>query len=409
MVIRFFILFLLFSLQAYSGIEKIYEVRKKITLTYQEHELYRPKLEIRDYVQHVQQYGDSFEFSDFQLKLWYFLGKIEAYIYLKQRKRENLVISRNAFYLCKYFGYEENNSNKFLKLLGVKGKNLTFSKKSRTQTQQDIQKEEESYTYQKDTSIDEAMDASLSWEEETGDGESEVDQSSEVSTEEIGGENIDDIDKEWEDTGGDDIELPDDGDDMELPDDGDVSDRLEDNDEPEQVGKLGKKFAFGYSYISWQELISLVNQGNLNSSAVLNFRGHSLGINFEFLDLGRFHIHTHAHFVYGISNTETEPNSSFDFFEANTPSIGATFGLGLKYDIEKNKLSLGLGVDALYRQSSFQTLGTGNTYTTDRETFLGISPYLDIENRFGNFAFFTRTGYADQSLYWQLGMHLYVF
>ncbi len=403
MVIRFFILFLFFSFQASAGIEKIYEVKKKITLTYQEHELYRPELEIKNYVQHVQQYGDSFEFSEFQLKLWYFLGKIEAYIYLKKRKRENLLISRNAFYLCKYFGYEENNSNKFLRLLGVKGKNLSFSKKNKTR--QEKLEEEDSYTYQKDTSIDEAMDASLSWEEEGGDIYSDQDES-EQEVEEVPVEDdaIDDLGSDW-DASGDDIELPDDGDDE------DISDRLEDNDETEKVGKLEKKFAFGYSYITWQELISLVNAGGSNSSAVLNFRGHSLGINFEFLDIGRFHFHTHAHFIYGVSNTETEANALFYFLEANTPSIGGTFGLGLKFDIEKNKLSVGLGVDALYRQTAFESLGDPalNTFSTDRETFLGISPYLDFESRFGRFGFFTRTGYADQSLYWQLGMHLYVF
>jgi len=394
---RYFLLFILFSTQAYSGIEKIYEVRKKISMTYQEHELYKPNLEIKDYIQYVQQYGDSFEFSDFQLKLWYFLGKIEAYIYLKKRKRQNLVMSRNAFYLCKFFGYEENNSNKFLKLLGVKGKKLNFSKKSSNQV------EEDSYTYQKDTSIDEAMDSSLSWEEDTSDEDSEpIEQE---PSEEITDEDIDNLGGDWNDSG-EDLELPDDGD---ISDE-DISSRFEDNDSPEETGKTDKKFAFGYSYISWQELITIVNAANTQSPAVLNFRGHSLGINFEFLDIGRFHLHTHAHFIYGASNTETESNALLYFLEANSPSIGATLGLGLKYDIEKNKLNIGLGVDALYRETSFESLGPPTTtFETDSVTFLGISPYVDIENRFGNFAFFARTGYADQSIYWHLGLHFYVF
>ncbi len=420
MVLRIFILF--FSLSSFSNIGKIASVRQKIFLTIKEHPLYQPQMPFDTYYQFLDEKADTHDFTEFKLKLWYFLGKIDAYFYLKTREKKYLTSSRNAFLLTAYYGYENKASNNFLRLLGMRqieargGYSKSKSQKISNQSNnvnQEVQGPLQDYDDFEDISSDTTKEEKDS---EIDDLTYEEDVNSIPST------NV--PDSELEPYNPDDVVIEDDLDTTDFDIDenlevNEVSDSWEqENRKPKKVKKrskveksvspLGKKFGIGYSFISWQETFNLTNQStNKDEEVYLSYRAHSLGGNLEFVTLGNWHLSSHLHFLLGSFNVSNEGGA---FFEANISAIGATFGLAAKYDIERDLRSFGLGIDMLYRGGELESLQTApNNYTTPRDAFLGFAPYLEFEHHFSKLGFFTRLGYLESTFYWHAGLHYYLF
>ncbi len=354
MVLR--ILLICISFNCFANLGKILSVRKKIVLTLKVDDLYQPKTNYDDYLLYLDENLEEANLSDFQLKLWYFLGKIDAYMYLKKRTKNYLYSSRNAFALTAKSDYEYKASNKFLKLLGKRKIDLE-------------NKREESLDSELDTSLDDDF--------------SDVDWDDGVDGSEIDDTSVDDIES--------------------------LSRRKSKKKKFKKkkiTRKLPKNFAIGYSYVSWQEKFNISNSSIQDLPVSLSFRAHSLGINYEYLPFKSFHLSSHVNVLFGKSDVGAGPG----FSESDLSSFGAIVGSSIKYDMDEGSRNLGFGVDLLFRSGALDALlKAPNNFKSDRESFLGVTPYLEFENHISKISFFTRLGLVEGDISWQLGLNYYLF